>query len=487
MSGDAAGRLIVRGGLASAGGFAIRLGARLLFLFVAGRLFGASLFGAYAVALALVEIGVLAAGLGTRFTLFQWLDEGRRDRPAVHTVHDAALLVGGIGAGLAVVAMATVALLPNGLIAPATVTAILIMAATIPLQALIELTLAATRWTHAMRHEVIGKSIVQPYAGVAAAIAAYLAGLETTGLALSWLAGTLAAAVYAIYALHRSFGGLALATYRPDRAAIRERAGALSANGASDIAEAVFARVDIYAVAIFLGETPAGVYAMARQIAVVLRQVRQSVDSMLVPVVSRTLSVAGPAATGAAIASATRLVLLVQIPVLIAFVALGQPLLDWIGPGFAAGYVVLVLLSAAETVQGAFGIGDLLFVYRKPVAGLAITLATIVLAAVAAPLLIADFGLAGAGLAILGCYVVRAVLRRLVLARLLGVRTPLTGVAPVIAAAALGLWIATVPTLPPVADAVLGILAFALPVALWMRAAKLPFMPQGFEVSAKEP
>ena len=40
------GQLIIRGAQATALGFAVRLAARLLFLFVAGRLYGPAAFGA---------------------------------------------------------------------------------------------------------------------------------------------------------------------------------------------------------------------------------------------------------------------------------------------------------------------------------------------------------------------------------------------------------------------------------------------------------
>ena len=37
----------------------------------------------------------------------------------------------------------------------------------------------------------------------------------------------------------------------------------------------------------------------------------------------------------------------------------------------------MLLLAAAETIQGAFGVSDLIFLYRQPMAVLRITLATI--------------------------------------------------------------------------------------------------------------
>src|SRR3954465_9251104 len=88
-----AGRLSVRGAQATAAGFAGRLAARLLFLFVAGRLFGATAFGAYVLAVAAGELAVSVGSLGMKKVIFQLLDRGGEDRPLAHIVLDAALLV----------------------------------------------------------------------------------------------------------------------------------------------------------------------------------------------------------------------------------------------------------------------------------------------------------------------------------------------------------------------------------------------------------
>ena len=66
----------MRGAQATALGFAARFGARLLYLFVAGRLFGVTAFGAYVLAVALVEVAVSVGNLGTKKILFQLLDCG---------------------------------------------------------------------------------------------------------------------------------------------------------------------------------------------------------------------------------------------------------------------------------------------------------------------------------------------------------------------------------------------------------------------------
>src|SRR3569833_2832078 len=88
-----AGRLIVRGAQATAAGIAGRRAARLLFLFVAGRLFGATAFGAFVLAVAAVEMAVSVGSLGMKKVIFQLLDRGGDERPLPHILLDAALLV----------------------------------------------------------------------------------------------------------------------------------------------------------------------------------------------------------------------------------------------------------------------------------------------------------------------------------------------------------------------------------------------------------
>jgi O-antigen/teichoic acid export membrane protein len=429
-------RLIMRGGGSAAAGYVIRFGARLLFLLLAARLFGAALFGAYSLAIAAVELAVAASGLGMKRFLFPLL-EGRGDRRACHVLLDAALLATGaslILTGLFVLAALS---LPPNLLAPNTALAILIVAPMIAGQALLDIFGAATRWHQKMRHEVIARSLVEPYAGIAAAAAAYGAGFDQTGLLISYWAGTLSALFYVVAAARRSFGGFGLRHYRPHfaRLATMLRASALPAS--TDIVGAWFARLDLYLVGIFLGEAPAGIYGMARQIRTPIRQVRQSLDGMLTPIVARTLSVRGARDTFAATASATRMMLAIQLPILFMLIALGEPMLGWLGPEFVAGYWALVILGAAETILSAFGIGDLILLYRRPALGHALTVASMLVNVAVAWPLIAAWGLEGAALALLVAVTSGALARRLVVARSFGIVLPAAHSAgPVLAFAA---------------------------------------------------
>jgi O-antigen/teichoic acid export membrane protein len=433
-----AGRTVLRGAKASAFGFAIRFGARILFLYLAGRLFGAALFGAYSLATAAVELAVAVGGVGSKRLLFKRFDEDGA-RPPAHVLVDVAILVAAVslvlGAGFVVAGLA----LPSRLLAPEVALGLILLGPMIAGQALLDLVLAATRWTHAIRWEVTSRSVIEPYATVAVALAAWALGGRETGLLLSYWAGTLAALAYGVIGARRCLGGFRLRSYRLPRGRLalllRDSAGAT----ANDTLNALFGRIDIYLVGLFLGAAPAGVYGMARQIRTPVRQVRQSFDSLLNPVIARTLALRGAPATGSATASASRLILAVQLPLLIVLVLAGNPLLAWIGPGFAAGYWALVLLGSAEAIQGAFGVSDLIILYRRPLASLRITGANIVFNLLAGWWLIGVLGITGAALSVLAGVMAGAIVRRLTLRRTFGVRVPLHHSLGPLAAAAVAL------------------------------------------------
>ena len=484
-----ASRIILRGGGSAAAGFAVRLGARLIFLVVAGRLFGPVLFGAFALAVALVELAVTVGGLGTKRTLFQFLDgRGASGRLAAHVVIDAALLVTVTSALIAAAIVATALLLPDAWLSRNTATAMIVLAPMIAGQALLDLLSAATRWRHRIRYEVVGRSIVEPYAGLVGTAAAFYLGFAEEGLLIGYWLGTLAALFYLLVGARRCLGGFALRHYRARLSAMAAMLRGTIANTANDFLSALYARFDLYLVGLLLGEAAAGIYGMARQVRTPIRQVRQSFDGLLTPIVAKTLAATGAADTGRALASAARLILAIQLPLLIVLIAIGEPLLDLIGPGFALGYWALILLAAAESIQGAFGIGDLIFVYRRPRLGLWITAASIAVGLVSGILFIGLWEISGAALAVLLSFAARALHRRYALSTRFGVRVPIGHSAGPLAAAAIGVgaafvvapWAGPSPILLYAGPAIAGLGCYALALIAWMRLAGGSLAMEGF-------
>lgn len=429
---EAEGRLLRRGAAAVAGGLVIRLGARLLLLLIATLLYGAAAYGAFAIAVATIEICVAIGGLGMKKLLFRYLDDpGSADHPTARLADAAVTVIVASGTLAATVAVAF-ALSPGpGSTAETTIW----LAPMIVGQSLLDLMIAATRWHRMVRHEVIARSMIEPYAAVAGALIAWLAGWRDLGLVAGYWAGTLAALLYVLPGVVRSFPLAALAGYRPHPRRIVEAIRGNATNVASDLVNAMANRFDLYIVGLLLGEAAAGVYNVARQVCIPLRQVRQSFDSMLTPIVSRHLAHGRPQQAIDRIGEVSRQILTLQLPLLLVMACLGLPALHLLGANFHAAYLPMLLLASGEIVQASFGTSELFFAFRAPGRGLVITAGSILLGLIASIALIGLAGLTGGAAGLLIAYSVRALVRRQVISRYFGLKPPLRPLVPLLAAA----------------------------------------------------
>src|SRR4051812_27629718 len=486
-TGRDAGAMIVRGAQATAAGFAGRLGARLLFLFVAGRLYGPAPFGAYVLAVAAVELAVSVGGLGMKKIIFQLLDaEDQARRPPGPRFLDAPLLVTLASALRAGAMMAAASLLPVGALPGDAGRALFLLAPMVAGQSLLDLFLAATRWRHAIRFEVVARSLVEPYSLLAGAALAWATGFGSDGLAAGYWCGTIAALAFAAWGARGVFRGLRLGSWRPERRILRPMLGFAAANTATDLLNALYTRVDLWLVGLLMGAGPAGIYGMARQVAVPIRQVRQSFDGLLIPLVARTLGAKGSRGSGEALGSATRLILALQLPMLVAILAAGRPVLGWLGRGVEQAYWPLLALAAAEAIQAAFSIGDLVFVYLRPRLGLWLTLASIAAGIALALLLIPRWGLEGAALSVLAAYASRAIARRWMLRARFHLSLPAAhNAGPLLAAAAGACAVLAVrPWAGGAAPLAAGLLVYAGALAAWLAATGQRLALTGFTAEA---
>jgi hypothetical protein len=329
-------RLILRGGVSAGFGLVLRLGARLVFVAVAAQLFGAALFGAFSLAVAVVELAVAVGGLGMKRYLFKLLEE-RGERAEGHVLLDAALLV--ILASLALAALiAAIALaMPEELLAQQTAFALAWIAPTIAGQALLDVLLAATRWKQRMRYEVVARSLVEPYVGVVAAVLAYLAGFDSAGLLFGYARGRLPQ-----WLIPRSAPG------SPSAGSVSHATGRIPSRFSRPCAEtALPTATDAVA-----GSSPVPTVprrgAARRACGRRLRDGAAAADSdppdpagarqPAHPDRGKDPVVRRPESTSTAIASATRMLLAVQLAMVLAG-GRGEPVLALFGAEFVPGYV----------------------------------------------------------------------------------------------------------------------------------------------------
>ncbi|MFN7176993.1 MAG: lipopolysaccharide biosynthesis protein, partial [Thermaurantiacus sp.] len=110
---------LARGGRQNVMGYVLRLGARIPFLFIAGRLYGAEELGRFAYAIAIVEFAAALAMLGLKRGLAAGLANNRH-RAETHIIMDGLLLVLLAGSAAAALLVAVpVLVVPAGAITPA--------------------------------------------------------------------------------------------------------------------------------------------------------------------------------------------------------------------------------------------------------------------------------------------------------------------------------------------------------------------------------
>jgi len=431
-------KVIARGVGSSALSFVIRFAARISLLWIGGRLFGKELYGVYAFAVATVEVAVPIASLGLKRMLFPWLEEEAQRRGAPHVLMDALLLAGGAGVLTALAVMAISWSLPHAAISDQQRLALIVLAPAVLCQITGDIALAATRWTHKMRFEVTGRGLVEPYVGTLVTFAAWYAGLQETGMLIGYWGGSLALAAYSLSAARRGLGPYRPLRWRPSRRALASRIRQLLPASGSDFVTALAGRIDLFMVGLLLGDGAAGIYGIVRQLRTPIMQVRQAFDGILTPLTARTMRADGDATAGEAMAAATRVILSAQLAVVLLMVAAGDTLLSLFGAQYVVGYATLLAMVATETVNGAFGVPELIIYYRQPHRALGVNLALILMAAALIPLAAPELGTLGAALAMLVAATIAALLRRYWL-RGLGVRSaPLHAAPPVLAALAGG-------------------------------------------------
>ncbi|MES2302765.1 MAG: hypothetical protein V4521_11970, partial [Pseudomonadota bacterium] len=154
--------VIARGAGSNALSFVIRFAARAGFLYVGARLYGAVNYGVFTMASALVELAVPLASLGLKRMIFPWLEEetqGPSPRTATHVLLDALLLAAVAGVAVSALLITATWFLPSAMVSDQLRLAFVLLAPSVLGQIFGDIALAATRWTHKMRYEVIARGL----------------------------------------------------------------------------------------------------------------------------------------------------------------------------------------------------------------------------------------------------------------------------------------------------------------------------------------
>jgi O-antigen/teichoic acid export membrane protein len=418
-SGDIA--ALAKGGRTNFFGFLLRLVARLPFLFVAGRLYGAEALGRFASALVVVELVALLCSLGEKRGLAQRLSES--DERPINLIADSLLLAFVLGSIAAVFFwFVPQPLFPSGVYSD--LDKLLVIA--IPAYAMTEIVLAAQAYKFDVATTVRARAVVEPWT-ISIMAAALFYVVPDAGLPLAYLASILAGLATALWPFYRQYGLPRGWRPQPKRmATLTLRASPLAG---ADAIEWGTRRLDIFILGLFAAPAVVGVYYIAQQVASLPQKLKSSFEPILGPVITRNLKTRDYHVIAAQVRQVGFWIIAAQAGIALALGIPGEAIMGLVGPNFVGGTGALAFLLLAEVVASTAVVSEAALVYMARLRNLVISLGTIALQAaltVGIILAIERYGFpptwqgAGAALALLLALGTASLVKAWLLGRLLG-------------------------------------------------------------------
>lgn len=369
---------LAKGGRTNFLGFLLRLAARIPFLFIAGRLYGAEDLGRFASATIAVELAAQLATLGQKRGLAQQLASD--DRDAAEVVADALLLSGFVSAVLAALLYIFPApMFPSGHFTPLQR---LLPLTVLPI-ALGDIALAALAYRFDVGATVRARSVVEPWtlsivAGLVWLAGMWVIGLRESGLILAYVASIFAATLTAFVPLLRSYGVPRQWSPRPIDL-LRLAASNLPLAGA-DAVEWGTRKLDLFLLGVFQAPPAVvGIYYVAQQVATLPQKLKTSFEPILGPVITRNLQSGNFPAVARQVCQVGFWIIAAQAGVALALGIPGAAVMGLVGPNFVAGTAALALLLAAEVAAATAVVSEAALIYVARVRNLWISLGTIAL------------------------------------------------------------------------------------------------------------
>jgi O-antigen/teichoic acid export membrane protein len=354
---------LARGGRTNFFGFLIRLAARLPFLFIAGRLYGAEALGAFAYAVIVMEFAAQLATLGLKRGLAQQLST--TDQPHVCVVMDAMLAAAIASAvGTAVLMIFPQAMFPAGGIHGAD----WLLPVVIFAIAGADVALAALAYRHDIGATVRTRAIVEPWTiSIAAGVCVLLfpAAEDGTrsrdGLIIAYVISVVAGLATALWSLHRSYG--LPQGWKPHPAKIFGVARKNIPLAGADAIEWGTRRLDIAILGLFVAPYWVGVYYVAQQVASLPQKLKTSFDPILAPVITQKLAEGDRVAVAKQVRQVGFWVIAAQAGIALALGIPGEAVMGMVGPEFVGGTGALAFLLAAEVVAATAAVSEAALVY----------------------------------------------------------------------------------------------------------------------------
>lgn len=362
---------LARGGRTNFFGFLLRLAARLPFLFIGGRLYGAEELGVFASALVVSELCAMLCSLGEKRGLAQRLSDNEDTADPGHLVYD------GMLAALILSALAAIFLwfVPQPLFPSGDYTWVdRLIVLSIPAFALTEIALAAQAYRFDIATTVRARAVVEPWT------ISILAGLlwfplPDSGLSVAYLASIYAGLVTALIPFLKSYG--LPRGWKPGlRGTVQLTTRALPLASA-DAIEWGTRRLDLFVLGLFAAPQAVGIYYVAQQVASLPQKLKTSFEPILGPVITRNLKEKNYPAIARQVCQVGFWITAAQAGIALALGIPGEGVMGLVGPSFVGGTGALAFLLGAEVVAATAVVSEAALIYVARVRNLTISIATI--------------------------------------------------------------------------------------------------------------
>jgi O-antigen/teichoic acid export membrane protein len=374
---------LARGGRLNVFGFVLRLAARLPFLFIAGRIYGAESLGRFAYAVLVVEFAAQIAALGLRRGLAQLLANAKKPESCI--VADA-MLVAAIGSAIG---MAVLIVFPRAMYPTTAIGGMdRLLAITVLAIAWTDIALAALAYQNDVASTVRARSIVEPWVISIVAYGWSWISLKD-GLIVSYVFSMVAALFAALIPLIRCYG--IPHDWKPDlptawRTAVRNVPVA-----AADAVEWASRRVDLAVLGAFMPAAFVGIYYVAQQVATLPAKLKTSFEPVLGPAIARKIAIGDRASVAQQVRQVTYWIIAAQIGIALALAIPGRAVMALVGSGFTGGTATLGFLLAAEVIAATAVVSEAALIYVARGANMIISLIMLALEAGLAAALILIF------------------------------------------------------------------------------------------------
>ncbi len=369
---------LAKGGRTNVMGFVLRLVARLPFLLVAGRLYGAATLGRFAYAILIIEFAAQLATIGLKRGLAEQLShaEQRDGRPAAHVVADAILLT---VIGSLIVAVPLI-LFPQAMFPNSGIHGLdRLLPLAILGSAVADVALAACAYRFNVAATVRARAVIEPWTISIAAFAFYFYSARD-GLILSYVVSIIAAFFAALWPAFRLYG---LPTdWRPHPSRLWHMTRRNLPLAAADAIELGTRRLDVLILGLFTAPYVVGIYYVAQQFASLPQKLKTSFEPVLGPVITRNIAEGNLIGIARQVCQVGFWIVSAQLLIALILGMPGEAVMGIVGPNFVGGTAALVFLLAAEVLAAPAVVSEAALVYLARLRNLYISVGMIALQAV---------------------------------------------------------------------------------------------------------